>query len=175
MEASIRNTILGISIAVITLLAGCSVTPKDASIEKIYEKQQENISKKQPSEGLSKRITENMKKNSMASMESARKAAEAVQNKQGDEREVKSFEGMAEDAAVKFNSTIWGGVFFFLVSLQGASIPIALVLMFLGGGLAYFFRKAPKRQKGFIIMAISGPVIFLIINYVPAFLWYLQE
>lgn len=158
-------------------IAGCSPTPKDASISNIYEKQQEKANEEKLSDATSKKITENIKKNSEKSFLAIQDARDQVKEneaqKQGDEP--KTFEGQVDQAVNKVNHTVWSSLFMLILSLQGASIPISLGLIFLGSAMAYLFKKDPPKFKTFILVAIGGVVFFLVVNYLPAFLWYLQN
>ena len=172
---AIRRIIFGTIVVTVTAgLYGCSIAEK-SSVKNIYDDQQKQLEsqeRKDQNRKIADQVLDNLKKNADKNMKDAAKAAEKASQSKPDDVN-KTFEERMDDVGKKMNQAVWGGSLSILLALQGVAIPLCLTLILLGGLMAYLFRKDKPKFKFFLFVAIGGPMILLILMYLPAFLWYL--
>ncbi|MDF2859498.1 MAG: hypothetical protein K0Q87_5349 [Neobacillus sp.] len=164
--------ILILLITLMTTIFGCG---KQSSFEDIYNEQKsESQSTKSEKIGnkISDKILSNIKEND--SMSSAiSEAKEKNKPKRADPKDSKKTASEhIDDATNKMNQSVWGGLINFLMALQNSAVVICIVMIIIGGFLAYLFRKDWEKLKKYLIFALGGPIFFLIIVYLPPLLWY---
>ncbi len=182
MLKQITSFIMAVSMCL--TFGGCasnnSGNPKDqvkTPIEQIYDENQQQIQSsetKKIKETISQKILDNMKKNTSNSFDSIQETAQNTTTYKPANKNM-TFEEIADDTALKINRFTWGTVLGVLVALQGSAVPISLILVLFGVLLAGAFRKDRPKFRFFLFMTIAGPLFFLILIYLPAFLWYLNN
>lgn len=148
------------------ILTGCQSKEDQKEVIKELEKVQEN--KKEQSVALSDKIVENMKENTKEQFEQVFE----VQEQESDKLKDTYANGLTFDEEMdrvidNVGGMGWRTLFKIIFALSDNALPGSFICLGIGLIFAWFFRKNKVAFKFYIILAVVGPLIFILSVYLP--------